>query len=80
MDREATLRGLNNDGTKYESRVSYWMPFNGNVGMHDAPWRGSFGGSIYRGGGSHGCVNMPPLSARTLFLKVKRGCPVVVHW
>ncbi len=47
-----TLRGAN-----YASKVSYWMPFNGNVGMHDASWRNSFGADIYLRNGSHGCVN-----------------------
>ena len=37
--RNAVLRGSN-----YETPVSYWMPFNGNIGMHDATWRSSFGG------------------------------------
>lgn len=29
--KEATLRGPN-----YEAKVTYWMPFNGNIGIHDA--------------------------------------------
>ena len=32
-ERNTTLRGAN-----YASKVSFWMPFNGNVGMHDASW------------------------------------------
>ena len=32
--RHATLVGEN-----YETPVSYWMPFNKNIGMHDATWR-----------------------------------------
>lgn len=79
--RGATLKGNNADGSTYESPVSYWMPFYGNYGMHDAPWRGSFGGSIYRGNGSHGCVNMPVSSAKTLFNNLAdKGVPVIVHW
>lgn len=76
----ATLKGQNADGSSYESPVSYWMPFYGNYGMHDAPWRSSFGGSIYRGGGSHGCVNMPIPAAKTLFNNLaNQGTPVIVH-
>jgi len=30
----------------YEAFVSYWMPFDGGIGLHDATWRGSFGGTI----------------------------------
>lgn len=77
--RNATLRGRNADGSDYESKVSYWMPFNGGIGLHDAPWRGSFGGSIYYRGGSHGCVNMPPWAAARVYNVIEVGWPVVVH-
>lgn len=80
-DRGATLNGYNADGTEYESEVSYWMPFYGNYGMHDAPWRGSFGGRIYRGNGSHGCVNMPVWAARTVFNNLApSNVPVIVYY
>lgn len=79
-DRDATLRGDDWDGTEYESDVSYWMPFNGGIGMHDAPWRGGFGGSIYLTAGSHGCVNMPTWAAATTFSIIEKGWPVVVHY
>lgn len=80
-DRGATLRGKNADGTEYESEVSYWMPFYGNYGMHDAPWRGSFGGRIYRGNGSHGCVNMPVAAARKVFENIaSSNVPVIVYY
>lgn len=72
--RNATLSGQG-----YSSPVSYWMPFNGNQGLHDASWRGSFGGSIYKGNGSHGCVNCPSGTAATLYKYVDTGFPVVVH-
>ncbi len=79
--RGATLRGDNGDGSRYESPVSYWMPFYGNYGMHDAPWRSSFGGKIYQGGGSHGCVNMPIPAAKKLFENLaEKNVPVIVHW
>ena len=33
------------DGTyEYEEPVDYWMPFDGGIGFHDAPWRDAFGG------------------------------------
>lgn len=79
--RNATLRGKNADGSQYESPVSYWMPFYGNYGMHDAPWRGAFGGRIYRGNGSHGCVNMPVSAAKKLFENLApSNVPVIVHY
>lgn len=70
-----TLKGLEDDGkTKYESHVSYWMPFIGNSwGLHDATWRSSFGGSIYKYNGSHGCVNMPYSAAKNLYARIKVG-------
>ena len=52
--QNATLRGPG-----YASFVYYWMPFNGGIGLHDATWRSSFGGDIYKTDGSHGCVNLP---------------------
>ena len=78
-ETDATLKGKNADGSDYESHVDYWMPFNGGVGLHDAPWRGAFGGSIYRTSGSHGCVNMPPANAKKLYHYVYAGIPVIVH-
>lgn len=66
-------------GQGYASPVSYWMPFDTNVGFHDASWRGSFGGSIYRGNGSHGCVNMPSYNAASLYKMIEPGCPVFVY-
>ena len=73
-ERNATLRGAN-----YTSHVSYWMPFNGNEGMHDASWRSSFGGDIYLTGGSHGCVNLPVANAEKIFNVVEKGEAVIVY-
>ncbi|MDD6208589.1 MAG: L,D-transpeptidase family protein [Clostridiales bacterium] len=74
-ERDATLSGQN-----YATPVSYWMPFNGNIGFHDAPWRnGKFGGDIYLTNGSHGCVNMPPEKAKMLYSLIEKGVPVVVY-
>lgn len=72
--RNATLSGQG-----YSSPVKYWMPFDTNVGFHDASWRGSFGGGIYRGNGSHGCVNMPSYNAASLYEMIEPGCPVFVY-
>lgn len=75
-----TLRGTNDDGTKYASYVDYWMPFitSRGIGFHDASWRSSFGGSIYKTSGSHGCVNMPKESAKILYSNVETDVDVVV--
>ncbi len=72
--RNATLRG---DG--YATPVSYWMPFNGGVGMHDATWRSRFGGTIYKTNGSHGCINLPLSAAKTIFENLSKGDLVLVY-
>ena len=69
----------NAGGGSYSSHVSFWMPFNGGQGLHDATWRSSFGGSIYRGSGSHGCVNCPYSTAAVLYKYVEEGFPVIVY-
>ena len=75
----ATLTGPNAGGGSYSSDVSFWMPFNGNQGMHDAPWRNEFGGNIYKRNGSHGCVNCPYETAETLYQYVTTGFPVIIY-
>ena len=79
--RDRVLRGRINPQTgkpSYESPVSYWMPFNGNIGLHDANWRSSFGGNIYLKSGSHGCINLPPKNAKTLYNLITPGTVIVV--
>ena len=79
-ERNRVLRGkMVNGKPEYEQPVSYWMPFNGGIGLHDADWRGSFGGSIYKTNGSHGCVNLPPASVPALYDLVSVGTIVVCH-
>ena len=73
--RNAILRGAN-----YETPVNYWMPFNGNVGMHDATWRRDFGGTIYLTSGSHGCINLPLHMAASIYEYVSTGFPVVCYY
>jgi hypothetical protein len=74
-ERNATLKGEN-----YRVPVSYWMPFNNNIGIHDAYWRTEFGGQIYQTSGSHGCVNAPPELARIIFENITPGVPVIVYY
>ncbi len=79
--RNRVLRGERRaDGSyAYESPVSYWMPFNGGIGLHDASWRGAFGGKIYLTNGSHGCVNLPVSVAKSLYEIISTGDPVLVY-
>ena len=78
----SVLRGeMTANGTySYEQPVTYWMPFNGGIGFHDADWQTAFGGSRYQSYGSHGCVNMPVDQAGALFNMLSAGTPVVLHY
>lgn len=66
-------------GEGYQSPVDFWMPFNGDVGIHDMQTRAYFGGTIYLTNGSHGCVNTPYEQAQTIFNTVSVGTPVIVY-
>lgn len=66
-------------GPGYATPVSFWMPFNRGIGIHDATWRSSFGGSIYVYSGSHGCINTPYELAQTIFSEVEKGMPVICY-
>lgn len=72
--KDTTLRGPN-----YEAKVTYWMPFYGNIGIHDASWRYSFGGNIYKRNGSHGCVNTPLYLAKAVFENIEDGTPIICY-
>lgn len=72
-------RGRTLRGQGYSAYVNYWMPFTGNYGLHDATWRSSFGGEIYKTNGSHGCVNMPKSMAEALYNMVSVGTVVYIH-
>ena len=78
----STLNGYNGNTKIYSTVVQYWMPFDGNaIGLHDADWQAAFGGTRYKDGyGSHGCVNLPPDMAASLFSIIKSGDTVVSHW
>ncbi len=74
-----TQRGAVLRGRDYATPVDFWMPFNGNIGMHDATWKSDFGGNYYTYTGSHGCINLPYSSAETIFNNLKTGDPVFVY-
>ena len=63
----------------YESHVTWWCPFDGGRGLHDAPWRGTFGGNEYIGNGSHGCVNCPADVMEKIYNAVSIGEAVCVY-
>lgn len=68
-------------GPGYASPVSYWMAFNGGIGIHDSSWRSSkeYGGTTYKGNGSHGCVNTPYNTVKKIYQKARIGDYVVVY-
>lgn len=67
-------------GEDYETPVSYWIAVNGAIGIHDATWRGKFGGTIYKTNGSHGCINTPTKAVSQLYDMVEIGTPVIIFY
>ncbi len=66
-------------GPGYAAPVTFWMPFNGGIGIHDASWRRSFGGNIYKTNGSHGCINCPYNVAKDIYNNIQPGTPVICY-
>ncbi|WP_228731278.1 L,D-transpeptidase family protein [Clostridium zeae] len=74
-ERNTSLKGQD-----YDVPVSYWMPFDQGIGIHDASWRSAFGGNIYRTNGSHGCVNSPFYLAKAVYENIQVGTPVICYY
>ncbi len=77
---QQTMKGKNADGTDYETPDVPWiLYYHGGYALHGAYWRSTFG---YNAGvdGSHGCVNLPVSSAKTLYDWANEGDMVVVHY
>lgn len=74
------LRGFNPDGSKYKVHVDYWMQIDyTGVGIHDTKGRAAYGGQIFNGAGSHGCINTPINQVRTIFNSAENAMPVVIY-
>jgi lipoprotein-anchoring transpeptidase ErfK/SrfK len=68
--------------------ITYWMPFDGGEGLHDASWRSNFGpgsnleptnlGTGRSILGTHGCVNLPFSAATFIWNWAPVGTTVVV--
>jgi lipoprotein-anchoring transpeptidase ErfK/SrfK len=68
--------------------ITYWIPFDGAEGLHDASWRSNFGpGSNFQPTdlgtgnyilGTHGCVNLPYDAATFVWNWAPVGTTVVV--
>ncbi len=58
----------------------YWMPFNWRgEGIHDANWYSTYGGSLYKYAGSHGCINTPYSVVQKMYEVMDYGTPVIVY-
>lgn len=76
----SVLRGKNDDGTNYASKVSYWEPFTqSGCGLHDASWRKDWSKTAYQEGGSHGCVNIKPEEMPNVWNITYQNEPVIVY-
>ena len=81
--RDTTLRGDKQEDGEwgYETDVAYWIRLTDTgIGLHDASWRYSFGGDIWRWNGSHGCINIPTWAMPTIYDIVETDRPVAVHY
>lgn len=62
--------------------VKYWLPFNGDVGIHDASWKTeeNYTKTEYLTNGSHGCINTPLDACEKVFNAMEIGYPVIVYY
>ena len=80
---DTTLRGDKQDDGEwgYETDVDYWIRLTDTgIGLHDASWRYSFGGNIWKWNGSHGCINIPPKIMPKIYDIAYVNLPVAVHY
>jgi len=66
-------------GPTWNDHVDYWMPFDGNIGMHDSSWRSEYGGDIYLENGSHGCINTPLEAMSIIYNNIDSGAVIIVY-
>jgi lipoprotein-anchoring transpeptidase ErfK/SrfK len=65
-------------GPGYRDFVKYWVPFDGDFGLHDASWQTTpYGSPDYTQNGSHGCVHVPVSVMTWLYRWVRVGQTVV---
>ena len=67
------------NGEDYPSAVNYWIPFDGNLGISDAPWRMDFGGQLYEFEGTHGSICAPSDQVQIIFSNVEKNTPIVIY-
>lgn len=74
---KAVLKGAN-----YETPVNDWVRISWTgTGFHEAHWQpwGSWTKDMYQSRGSHGCVNLSPQDAHTIFNMLKYKEAVFIH-
>lgn len=75
------LSGSTSAGETWSTPVTFWNNISTfGVGLHDATWHTSFGGSRYVNYGSHGCINMPYDAAKFVYDNVELNTPVIMYW
>lgn len=76
----SVLKGTDDSGSKYSSKVQYWSQFtNSGCGFHDASWRHNWSKTAYLNDGSSGCANMHPADAGLAYRALQVNEPVVVY-
>jgi hypothetical protein len=75
---DTPLTGCDANGC-WDDTVRYWMPFDGDVGLHDARWQ-TFpsGSSNYHTDGSHGCIQLPTALAAWIYNWAPVGTTVTI--
>ena len=74
------LRDHTMSGSYGTAFCRYTLAYNiDGICIHDASWRGSFGGDIWRYNGSHGCVNTPSDVMAQLYEMVDLNTPIVIY-
>lgn len=67
---------------RYNFQTNIWLSFYGDYGIHDSN-RTVLGGNIYKGNGSHGCVNAPSLkvsdAAERIYMIFERAGDINEH-
>lgn len=80
-EKNKVLKGSLSTGETWETPVDFWNNISTfGIGLHDATWHTSFGGTRYKKYGSHGCVNMPYKAAEYVYKNVPIGTPCVLYW
>lgn len=76
----SVLKGTDDSGSKYSSKVQYWSQFtDSGCGFHDAPWRHNWSKTAYLNDGSSGCANMHSADAALAYKALQVNEPVIVY-